>query len=191
MSKRSEAYLRDKSGLEPSERKTGPEAASAMLDLERAHERPLGGRDAFSRMALTLVEQAGDEIRTSLAAPEVVSDFVTAIHSGLKVRDRTCLNLYPRLLKMVDDEKKLIIEIWDSLGVKDAGEARAKIAMAQSVEGMGPHDGADRCLEYLSAYLSAYPDRRHAIVKRLGGVTEVTSADYRVVSEKEVRISDS
>ena len=159
----------------------GADPVSAMLDKTVEHSRPLGGRDAFSRMALSLVEQAGDAIRTGLAAPEVVSDFVTAIHSGLKVRDRTCLNLYPRLLKMVDDEKKLIIEIWDSLGVKDAGEARAKIAMAQSVEGMGPHDGADRCLEYLSAYLSAYPDRRHAIVKRLGGVTEVLSSDYRVV----------
>lgn len=180
MSKRSEAYRDRVSSVVPSERVSGAEAVTAMLDVDREHSRPMAGRDSFSRMALSLVEAAGDEIRVKLAAPEMVSDFVTAIHSGLKVRDRTCLNLYPRLLKMVDDEKKLIVEVWANLGVRDAEEARAKIAMAQSVEGMGPHDGADRCVEYLGAYLSAFPKQRDSVVRRLGGVTEVTSADYSV-----------
>lgn len=180
MSERSERYRESRSGVSAAERVSGPEAASAMLDLERAHERPLGGRDAFSRMALALVEQAGDEIRTQLAAPGVVSDFVTAIHSGLKVRDRTCLNLYPKLLKMVDAEQRLVFEVWNMLGVKDAGEARAKIEMARSVEGMGPHDGADRCVAYLEAYLGAFPDKRSAIVRRLGGLVSVMSDDAEV-----------
>ena len=159
----------------------GADPVSAMLDKDVEHARPLGARNAFSRMALALVEAAGDEIRTTIAGPEYKQAFCTSVLAGLRVGDRTVMNMYPRLLKMVDEEKQLIIALWDNLGVSGHDEARRKIEMAQSVEGMGPHDGADRCLEYLSAYLSAYPDRRHAIVRRLGGVTEVLSSDYRVV----------
>jgi len=178
MSKRSDEWLEAKTGITTSERKTGDEAVSALLATDRQHERPLAARDSFSRMAMTLVEKAGEDIRERLAAPEMVHDFVTAIGAGLKVRDRTCMNLYPRLLKMVDDEKRLIVEIWSNLGVSGPEEARQKIAMAQSVEGASPHDGAQTCVGYLESYLAMYPAQRTAIVQRLGGMVAASSADY-------------
>jgi hypothetical protein len=42
---------------------------------------------------------------------------------------------------------------------------------------VGPHDGAERCVAYLEAYVSAYPEQRGEIVRRLGGLVAVGSAE--------------
>lgn len=178
MSKRSDEWLERKTGIPTSERKTGDEAVSALLATDREHVRPMAARDKFSRTAMTLVQVAADALKEGCADPEFVREYIASLRSGVRERDRTCMNIYPRLIGLLGENQRLVIEIWSNLGVKDEHEARQKIAMAQSVEGASPHDGAQTCVGYLESYLAMYPAQRTAIVQRLGGMVAASSADY-------------
>lgn len=130
----------------------------------------VGSRREFTARVRALVSVAGDQALEALAAPEVVADYVAAIHAGVKARDRTALHIYAKQMKMIDQDRTITVEFINSLGARSERELRAYVEAAKSVEGAGPHDGAARCTDWLEAYLDLYPDQRATIVKRLGGL---------------------
>ena len=80
-----------------------------------------------------------------------------------------CISLWqPWASLMARGHKYFETRSWDT---KIRGEVW--IHAAKSVEGAGPHDGAERCVAYLEAYLNVYPEQRAAAVKRLGGLVPV------------------
>ena len=136
--------------------------------VERRSLLPTGSREAYSRQIFSLVEAAGDEVREKLAGPEYVGAFVDSLLDGLRERDRTCMNLYPKLMKMVDAERTLVVEIWQRLGVRDAGEAQVLVERAKSAGSQTPREAMETCGRYAEAYLRNNPGERAAWASRFG-----------------------
>lgn len=134
---------------------------------------PLGQRREYTARVRALVAQAGDSAREAFADPAIVAAYVKAIHDGIMVRDRTALNLYSQVMKLIGEERRITVEFIHSLGASSEEELKRYVDAAKSVEGAGPHDGAERCVAYLEAYLNAFPEGRGAFVRRLGGYVPV------------------
>ena len=133
----------------------------------------LGQRKEFAAMARSLVEENRDAILMELGQPEVARSWCDSLKIGIKARDRTAMNLYPQVMKLLGEERRIVVEFVAGLGVRDEGELKRMVDMARSVEGVGPHDGAERCVAYLEAYFNAFPDQRPAAIRRLGGLVPV------------------
>ena len=153
-----------------------PEEDSALeVVTQRVDTVAYGSRAKQAAMVKAMVAQAGDLVREELARPEVVRDFCSSLREGIKpgVRSRTEMNLYAQVMKLVGEERRITVEFMHSFGVSSEEELRRYVEAAKSVEGVGPHDGAERCIAYLEAYLNVYPDQRGASVKRLGGYVPI------------------
>lgn len=133
----------------------------------------MGSRREFAVKVRELVAGAGDTVRERFSSDEVVADYVRTIHAGIKAGDRTALRLYSEVMKLVGEERRITVEFIHSLGARSEEELKRYVDAAKSVEGAGPHDGAERCVAYLEAYLNVYPEQRGAAVKRLGGLVPV------------------
>lgn len=135
---------------------------------------PVGDKLEFTKRVRDLVGIAGDQIREGLADESTVKDFVKTVKLGVRdPRNKTCLNLYAQVMKLIGEERRVIVEFVNRLGARSEDDLRRYVETAKSVEGVGPHDGAERCVAYLEAYFNAYPEQRHAAIKRLGGLTPV------------------
>ena len=136
---------------------------------------PMGKRQELAAHIRALVAAHGDAIREQLATPEVAKEYCDTIRWGVTQRppDRTCLNQYASIMKLVGEERRITVEFIHSLGVQSEEELKRYVDAAKSVEGAGPHDGAERCVAYLEAYLNAFPESRGTFVRRLGGLVPV------------------
>jgi len=142
---------------------------------------PFGSRKAFAAQVHALVEMHGDLVRERLVAPDVVDDFCTTIHEGIqpysktgRPPDRTCLNQYAVITKLLGEQDKVVNNFFIRFGVKTEGELAAKVSLAQSIEGMTADEGAERCEAFLEAfYNTKLPERRQAGIRRLGGYVPV------------------
>jgi hypothetical protein len=76
-------------------------------------------------------------------------------------------------MKLIGEERRVIVEFVNRLGARSEDDLRRYVETARSVEGVGPHEGAERCVAYLEAYFNAFPEQRHAAIKRLGGAVPV------------------
>ncbi len=132
-----------------------------------------GTRKEFAAMAHQLVEDNRNTILYELGQPEVARSWCDSLKIGIAARDRTAMNLYPQVMKLLGEERRIVVEFVTGLGVRDEGELKRMVDMAKSVEGVGPHDGAERCVAYLEAYFNAFPDQRPSALKRLGGYVPV------------------
>jgi hypothetical protein len=141
--------------------------------LREGYEVAVGSRRDFAVTVRNLVESNRDAVLTQLATDEVARDYADAIRIGIKKRDRTALNLYAQIMKLVGEERRIVVEFVQGLGVRNEGDLKRMVEMARSVEGVGPHDGAERCVAYLEAYFNAFPDQRPAALRRLGGYVPV------------------
>lgn len=137
---------------------------------------PVGDKLEFTKRVRDLVSAAGDSIRDGLADDDTVKDYVRTIKLGIRdPKNKTCLNLYAQVMKLVGEERRVVVEFVNRLGARSEDELRKYVETAKSVEGVGPHDGAERCVAYLEAYFNAFPEQRHAAIKRLGGSVPVVS----------------
>jgi len=135
---------------------------------------PVGDRLQFTKQVRDLVSVAGDQIREGLADEETVRDYVRTVKLGIRdPKNKTCLNLYAQVMKLIGEERRVIVEFVNRLGARSEDDLRRYVETAKSVEGVGPHDGAERCVSYLEAYFNAFPEQRHAAIRRLGGLTPV------------------
>lgn len=132
-----------------------------------------GRRAELRRRANALVETAGDTIRAELARDDVARTYARVIREGVADRDRTCIIAYGQIMKLLGAEKMLVVNFVNGLGVNSETELRRMLDVAKSVEGIGPHDGAERCVAYLEAYFNAFPEQRGAALRRLGGYVPV------------------
>lgn len=132
-----------------------------------------GRKQDFSAMAKLAVEMHRDVVLTTLATKENARKFCEVTIKGMEEGKRTQYIAFKDMMKLVGAERKLIIEFVQSMGVKSEDDLRRYVEAARSVEGAGPHDGADRCVNYLDAYCGVYPDQRALIIKRLGGYIPV------------------
>lgn len=148
-------------------------AKLAALDPEKVGTVAMGARREYAEKVRSLVAVQGDVVRESLASDETVKSYCEALKEGVRLRSRTELNLYAQIMKLVGEERRIIVEFVQGLGVKSEADLQRLVGMAKSVEGVGPHDGAERCVTYLEAYFNAYPDQRPVALKRLGGYVPV------------------
>ena len=132
-----------------------------------------GARAKQAAIVKAMVAEAGDLVREELAQPSVVKAWCDSLREGIKLRSRTEMNLYAQVMKLVGEERRITVEFIHSMGASSETELRRYVEAAKSVEGVGPHDGAERCLAYLEAYLNVYPDQRSGAVRRLGGYVPV------------------
>ena len=158
-----------------------------MSDIASAHEAAVvahmaavpddltatGSRREFTARVRALVEGAGERVREEFAEPDTVALYCKAIRAGIVARDRTALNLYAQIMKLVGEERRITVEFIHSLGARSEKELRDYVEAAKSVEGAGPHEGAARCVDYLEAYLNLNPGQRESVVRRLGGLVPV------------------
>ncbi len=135
----------------------------------------MGSRREFAARVKDLVERDREFVMERLGGDEAAGEFVDAVRWGVTQRppDRTCMNIRAAIMKSVEEDAQRVRDVYISIGASSEEEARAKIALANSVEGAGPHDGAERCVAYLEAYLNMFPEQRGAAVKRLGGLVPV------------------
>jgi hypothetical protein len=135
---------------------------------------PVGDRREFTQQVRDLVAVAGDKVREGLADEGTVKDYVKTIKLGIRdPRNKTCLHLYAQVMKLIGEERRVIVEFVNRLGARSEDDLRRYVETARSVEGVGPHEGAERCVAYLEAYFNAFPEQRHAAIKRLGGAVPV------------------
>jgi hypothetical protein len=143
------------------------------VERVRVGEVAVGARQRQAALVRRLVEEAGDSIREELASPAVVKSWCESIRQGVKLRSRTEMNLYAQVMRLLGEERRITVEFIHSLGAKSEDELRRYVDAAKSVEGAGPHDGAERCVAYLEAYFNVYPEQRGASVRRMGGYVPV------------------
>jgi hypothetical protein len=132
-----------------------------------------GRRKEFHELASRLVDENADLIRQELSTPDVRKLFLDALKAGLVRRERHCINEYSRIMRLAGEEYRVVMEFAVQFGASSPDHLRKMVDMAKSVEGVGPHDGAERCASYLEAYLNAFPEQRQAVIRRLGGYVPV------------------
>lgn len=161
----------------------GPDGLLTLAASGREHVAPYGARDKFSRGVQALVARTGDDIRSALADPETVKDYLDALRAGLKARDRTCIINYGKVMKLVDAERTVIVEVLHQLGMDSVEELERVVGRHKDAARISPEQRAAVCGDYLELYLNAHPEERQAFVRRLGGEVPVTSASYAIVKE--------
>lgn len=193
---RSRRVKRDKGG-----RRVVPEEWTEKL-RERAgdkgviHMTAFGARDRYSRKVMRLVaaqgeldarakaivEAGGAELKIVIAEDkELQKAYWNALREGVKLGDRTCLELYTRILKLADQEKTVVVTILHQLGMQSMEDLERMVRTHKDMEGVTPEQRASACADYLELYLNANPGERLMFVRRFGGEVPVTSDSYAQV----------
>ena len=151
----------------------------AYLEQRRADRKlpvsdvPVGRRKAYADKVRALTEVAGAQVREQLATPDVVASFCGAIKDGIVERDRTALNLYAQVMKLVGEERKLIVEFVHSMGAKSEDELRRMFMSAKQAEGADIVTAIERCTAFLEGALPMHEQHRQVVIRRLGGYLPV------------------
>ena len=145
----------------------------ALADPDRRGSVPMGLRKDFTAQVTELVALRGDELREAFSAEESVRAYYDAIMAGVRARDRTCIIQYGKVMKLVDNEVRVLHEFVARTGAKSEAELIRGFQTAKGVEDLSPHEGAEKCVTWLEMYFNAYPDQRPSALKRLGGYVPV------------------
>lgn len=152
------------------------------LDKTESHARPFGARDKFSRGVMALVATARDDIKMAIAEDkELQGWFWAALRNGVKLGDSTCVRLYSDILKLVDQEKQVVVTVLHQLGMSSMEELERMVETHRESEQVSPEHRAAVCGDYLELYLNAHPAERSAFVRRLGGEVPVRSDSFATV----------
>lgn len=152
------------------------------LDKSEKHVRPFGARDKFSRGVMALVAHAGDEVKKRIAEDSELANFYwAALRNGVKLGDTTCLQLYTKILKLVDEEKQVVVTVLHQLGMSSMDELERMVETHRESADVTPEHRAAVCADYLELYLNAHPVERQSFVRRLGGEVVVRSDSFATV----------
>ena len=140
------------------------------MDRKVKHVRPFGARDAFSRGVMALVATAGDEVKKKIAEDREMADFYwNALRRGVQLGDSTSMQLYTKILKLVDEEKQVVVHVLHQLGMSSMDELQRMVETHRDHANVTPEQRAAVCADYLEMYVNANPAERGAFVRRLGG----------------------
>lgn len=143
------------------------------------HDRPFGARDKFSRGVMALVAQAGDEVKARIAADaELAEWYWQALRTGVKLGDSTSIQLYTKILKLVDEEKQVVVMVLQQLGMSSMEELERLVETHKDHAGITPEQRFAVVMDYAEKYVNANPLEREAAVRRLGGEVVRTSDSY-------------
>lgn len=153
----------DRGGLGPIE---APEAS-----LERTGAvGQTGMRLAYAAKVKEMVLLAKDAAREVLAEPGNVKEFCRQVMEGVKLRSRTEMRLYPELMGMVGQERTLVVEFVNSLGVRGGeSELRRIVDSVRSAEGADTLTALERMTTAMEAILPLHEEHRAMVIRRLGG----------------------
>jgi len=139
-------------------------------DKRIRHVRPFGARDKFSRGVMALVAQAGDEVKARIAADkELAGWYWSALRKGVQLGDSTSLQLYTKILKLVDEEKQVVVMVLQQLGMSNMEELERLVETHRDHAGVTPEQRASICMDFVEMWVNANPGDRGAFVRRLGG----------------------
>ena len=168
---------------------TEPEARSAHLGKLARQRRtkwnvPVAARDQYSRNVMKLVARTGDFIREKLAQDqETALAYWKALQQGVRAGDRTAMHLYSKVLKLVDEEKTVVVTVLHQLGMSSMEELERLVQTHKDVGSTTPEQKFSVVMDYAELFLNANPEYRVQAVRRLGGEVAVTSGSYAVVKD--------
>lgn len=165
--------------------KTHSDVMRSLAASGRNHVRPYGARDKFSRGVMSLVAQAGDEVKARIATDgELAEYYWAALRQGVKLGDSTCLQMYTKILKLVDEEKQVVVTVLHQLGMSSMEELERMVETHKESAEVTPEQRAAVCADYLELYLNAHPSERSSFVRRFGGEVPVRSDSFAVVEDR-------
>lgn len=142
-----------------------------------------GSRKAAAARAMALVAQAGDYVRSRIAGDaDFIRSYVDMLKYGAsrEVMDRTCINIVNAILKLQGEERKLVVEFVNSIGVQDEAELRRIVDQYRGAEGADVVTAIERCTTFLEGALPMHEAHRAVVVRRLGGVLPYTGVEEAV-----------
>lgn len=146
-----------------------------------AMPQPYGARSEFSRNVMRLVADTGDDIRAGLSDPEVVNDYIAALRDGVKAGSDFAVREYGKVMKLVDAERTVVVEVLHQLGMSSMEELERMVSVHKNASATTPEQKFAVCMDFVDLFLNAHPEKRALAVKRLGGEVVVTSDSYAVV----------
>lgn len=146
-----------------------------------AMNQPYGARSEFSRNVMRLVADTGDDIRAGLADPETVNDYLAALRDGVKAKSEFAIREYGKIMKLVDAERTVVVEVLHQLGMTSMEELERMVSVHKNASATTPEQKFAVCMDFVDLFLNAHPEKRAMAVKRLGGEVVVTSDSYAVV----------
>lgn len=149
-----------------------------------AMPQPYGARSEFSRNLMRLVADTGDDIRAGLADPEAVNDYIAAIRDGVKAGSEFAIREYGKIMKLVDAERTVVVEVLHQLGMSSMEELERMVSVHKNASATTPEQKFAVCMDFVDLFLNAHPEKRAMAVKRLGGEVVVTSDSFAVVDEQ-------
>lgn len=154
----------------------------AAADRGRKYVKPYGARDGFSRAVMGLVATQRDNVKALIAEDvEMANDFWQALRHGVKLGDKTCLELYAKILKLVDEERQVVVMVLQQLGMSSMEELERMVEVHKDHANITPEQRAAVCGDYLEMYLNAHPVERSAFIRRFGGEVVVRSDSFAEV----------
>lgn len=145
---------------------------------------PTGSRDRFARNVMALVSTTGDKIKAWIAQDEELArDYYEALKEGVRQRDRTMVRLYSEVMKLVGEERSVVVTVLHQLGVPTMDELERMVQTHKDAEGVTSEQRAAICADYLELYLNTNPQERAAYVRRFGGEVPLRSDSYAVVAD--------
>lgn len=109
------------------------------------------GRDSMSRSGLALVESANDRLLAELADKDFEERFIAALKSGVMHCDRTCMNLYAQMRKLVGTQVELAVNVVNLIGASP-DKARSAVRAMERVEGLSEIQAIRKCCAAVSEY---------------------------------------
>lgn len=141
--------------------------------------RALGSRQAYVRNVVALVKETGDWFQEQLGAPENREVYLQSLMTGVQTGEKTAMLLYAKVMKLYEKNDKYMIQIFNTLNVRDATEATRLIERARGAAKLSPREKAEKCVSFLEAFIDTEPKQRMWILRRLGGEVADTSEALR------------
>lgn len=135
----------------------------------------VGKRREYAAQVRELVERAGDTVRAGLAGEETVREYVEAIKAGVRARSRTEMRLYAEVMKLLGEERKLVVEFVHSLGASGESELRRIVEAYKSAGEADTLTAIERMTTALEAMLPMHEEHRGMVIRRLGGYLPVSA----------------
>lgn len=109
-----------------------------------------------------------EQVKETICTPDWCLVWLAAFRTRLARAERDAVQLWPRLVGMLGEEKELAVLVLSNIGAKDLDEARRYVRMAKLAEVEDEHVLAAKAGEYLANYHRRHPAMVAESLRRQG-----------------------
>jgi hypothetical protein len=132
----------------------------------------MGARNAVMTAGRIMASTYREQV-LELLEPTDLKTWKEALMTGVKVRDRTCMNLFAEMLKLVDRERDLVLVFVRALGYDKPEQLAEIVDSMRRAESMDEESLAAQSQRFLTDYL-ARNGKRLVILKEGDNGAEVS-----------------